>query len=110
MEADPEASGGRFLQVAGLKFRADLKNPVGSRVTEVLIGNESSGFKPLDKAAIYRIVTLDYMLGGGDGYTMFKNGKNVRGGDVPEEQAVMDYLKANSPVSPKVEGRITLTK
>jgi 5'-nucleotidase len=110
IEADPEASGGRFLQVAGLKFSADLEKPVGSRVKEVLIGTASTGYKPLDKAAIYRIASLDYMLSGGDGYTMFKNGKNIRGGDVPEEQAVMDYLKANSPVSPKVEGRITLIK
>ncbi len=107
MEADPEASGGRFLQVSGLKFSADLKKPVGSRITEVLIGNTASGYKPLDKSAVYRIASLDYMLSGGDGYTMFKNGQNVRGGDVPEEQAVMDYLKANSPVSPTVEGRIT---
>ena len=110
IEADPEKSGGRFLQVAGLKFSADLRKPVGSRVEEVYIGTAASGFQPLDKAAIYRVVSLDYMLNGGDGYTMFKGAQNIRGGDVPEEQAVMEYLKANSPVSPKVEGRIALVK
>jgi len=110
IKADPEASGGRFPQVAGMKFSADLKKPAGSRVTEVLIGSTTSGYKPLDKAAVYRIVTLDFILGGGDGYTMFKNGRNVRGGDVPQEMAVIDYIKANSPVSPKVEGRIILIK
>jgi 5'-nucleotidase len=70
----------------------------------------ASGYKPLDRAAVYRIASLDFMFGGGDGYTMFKNGQNVRGGDVPQEQVVIDYIKANSPVSPQVEGRITLTR
>jgi 5'-nucleotidase / UDP-sugar diphosphatase len=108
IKSDPEESGGRFLQVGGLKFSADLNKSVGSRITEVLLGSESTGYKPLDKAETYRVVSLDYMLGGGDGYTMLKNGKNIRGGDVPEEQAVIEYIMAYSPVSPRVEGRITL--
>ncbi len=110
IKADPEESGGRFPQVAGIKFSADLTKPAGSRVTEVLIGSRTSGYTPLDKAAVYRLVTLDFILDGGDGYTMLENGQNVRGGDVPQEMAVIDYIKANSPVSPKVEGRINLTK
>jgi len=110
IKANPEESSGRFPQVAGIKFSADLTKPVGSRVTEVLIGNTTSGYIPLDKAAVYRLVTLDFILSGGDGYTMLKDGQNVRGGDVPQEMAVIDYIKANSPVNPEVEGRITLTK
>ena len=110
IKADPEASGGRFLQVGGMKFSADLRKPVGSRITEVLVGTAEAGYKPLDEAAVYRVVTLDFMFNGGDGYTMFKNGQNVRGGDVPQEMVVIDYIKAQSPVSPKVEGRITLIK
>ncbi|MEW5720963.1 MAG: 5'-nucleotidase C-terminal domain-containing protein, partial [Chloroflexota bacterium] len=103
-------SGGRFPQVAGLKFSADLSKPVGSRVTDVQIGNAKTGFKPLDKSATYRIVTNDFMANGGDGYAMFKNGKNVNGGDVPIDQALTDYIKfLNAPVAPQVEGRITLT-
>ncbi len=110
IEVDAEASSGRFLQVGGLKFSADLRKPVGSRVTEVLIGTRESGFNPLEKTSVYRIVTLDFMFNGGDGYTMLQNGKNVRGGDVPLEQVLIDYIKTNSPISPKEEGRITLTK
>ena len=41
------------------------------------------------------------MFNGGDGYSMFKNGKNVRGGDVPQDSALSDYLKANSPGEPE---------
>jgi len=87
-----------------------LSKPVGARVTDVQVGNLKDGFKPLDKSATYRIVTNDFMAGGGDGYAMFKNGKNVNGGDVPIDQALTDYIKfLNAPVASKVEGRIILT-
>jgi 5'-nucleotidase / UDP-sugar diphosphatase len=108
IEPDPEASAGRFPQVGGIKFSADWMKPVGSRVIDVQIGTAASGYKPLDKAAAYRIVSLDFMYNGGDGYTMFKKGRNLRGGDVPQEMALIDYIKANSPVNPGVEGRINL--
>ena len=103
-------SAGRFPQIAGLKFSADLSKPVGSRVSAVQVGNAKDGFKPLDKNATYRIITNDFMAGGGDGYAMFKNGKNVNGGDVPMDQSLTDYIKClNAPVASQVEGRITLT-
>jgi 5'-nucleotidase len=108
IEADPEKSGGRFLQVSGIKFSADLKKSAGSRVTEVMVGTPASGYQPLDKTAVYRIVTLDFMFNGGDGYTMLQNGQDLRGVDVPQEMVLIDYLKAHSPVNPQLEDRITL--
>jgi len=103
-------SGGRFPQVSGIKFSANFDKPVGSRVTDVQVGNAKDGYKPIDKAATYRIVTNDFMAGGGDGYSMFQKGKNVDGGDVPLDQALTDYIKfLNAPVTSQVDGRITLT-
>ncbi|MBI3915302.1 MAG: 5'-nucleotidase C-terminal domain-containing protein [Chloroflexi bacterium] len=105
---DKSLSGGRFSQVAGIKFTADLSKPVGQRVTDVQIGNAATGFKPLDKTATYRIVTIDFMQTGGDGYTAFAKGKNVSGLVMTNDEAFADYLKANPVVSPKVEGRVNL--
>jgi 5'-nucleotidase/UDP-sugar diphosphatase len=110
LDTDPEKSGGRFLQVSGIRFSADLSKPAGARITEIQIGTVASGFQAIDPAATYRVVTLDYMLSGGDGFTMFKNGRSVHGGDVPEEQAVIEYLKANPSVNQQVEARIALIK
>ena len=42
----------------------DLKQPAGSRVVSVTVGD-----KPLDPAATYKVATNDFMLRGGDGYT-----------------------------------------
>ena len=105
---DMNLSRGRFPHVSGIKFTADVFKPVGARVSDAQVGNVKDGFKPLDPKATYRVVTNDFMAGGGDGYTAFLKGKNPYGGDVPLDQALMDYLKANPNVAPKVEGRITL--
>ena len=105
---DRSLSGGRFPQVAGMKISADLSKPVGQRVQSVEVGNAQAGFKPLDRAATYRIVTIDFMQTGGDGYSAFARGKNVAGAIMTNDEALAEYLKANPVVSPKVEGRVNL--
>lgn len=104
----PGDSAGGFLQVAGLRFAADLTKPVGKRITKVEVGTTSKGFKALDPAGTYRVVTNDFLFAGGDGFGVFQKGTNVKGGDVPIHEALVAHLQARSPVSPKVEGRITL--
>lgn len=104
LSPDLGESAGRFLQVAGLRFTADLSRPANSRMTQVTVGNAA-----LNPAATYRIAINDFMAGGGDGFTSFTRGRNVRGGDLPLDLVLSDYIKANSPVSPAVEGRIGFT-
>ena len=103
---DPGESAGRFLQVAGLRFSADLTRAANSRITEAQV-RTTAGFVPLDRTATYRVVVNDFMASGGDGFTSLTRGTNVRGGDVPLDLAVSDYIKANSPVSPALEGRLS---
>jgi 5'-nucleotidase / UDP-sugar diphosphatase len=88
------------LQVSGLSFRFDSSNPVGQRVQEVTVGEE-----PLDRQRTYRVVTIDYLAYGGDGFKTFLDGTNLAYGD-GEVWAVAEYIRAHSPVDPKVEGRI----
>ena len=99
-----EKGAGRFPQVSGLSFSYDPSASVGARVDAVKIGG-----KPLDPAAMYRVATNDYMAGGGDGYAVLKNGKALidASGATYMATMVMDYIAANAPVAPKVEGRIT---
>jgi hypothetical protein len=46
------------------------------------------------------------MYTGGDGYTMFALGTNVLQPGDDLLQVAIDYVTANSPVGPVVEGRI----
>jgi 5'-nucleotidase/UDP-sugar diphosphatase len=91
-----------MLQVSGLKVVYDLSAPEGSRVKELNIGG-----KRADRSRVYRVTTNDFLAAGGDRFGMFREGKNtVIGDDIRE--AVLDYLKKNSPVSPRIEGRIVV--
>ena len=61
---------------------------------------------PIGPADPVRIVTNDFMFGGGDGYTVFAQGTNVAQPGDDLLQVTIDYIAANSPVAPKVEGRV----
>jgi 2',3'-cyclic-nucleotide 2'-phosphodiesterase (5'-nucleotidase family) len=61
---------------------------------------------PIGPADTVRLVTLDFMYTGGDGYTILAQGTNVlQPGDDLLELAIV-YIGANSPVGPVVDGRI----
>ena len=98
-----EDGAGRFPQVSGLKVVVDVKQPTGSRVVSVMVGD-----KPLDPAATYKVATNDFMLRGGDGYTALAGGKVLIDPHDGKLMAttVIDYIAAAGKVDAKVEGRI----
>jgi len=103
--SEVENGAGRFPQVSGLTVEADLTQAPGKRVQSVTVGG-----KPIGMADTYTLATNDYMQGGGDGYSVFKDAK-VLVGDLNAKllaSDVMDYISAMKSVSPSVEGRIKL--
>ncbi len=97
---------GRFPQISGMSFKFDTSKPAGNRVSEVLIGG-----KPLDEAKTYTLATSDFLVTrGGDGYTMFKDGKVlVNASDAPKDSDVFEQAIKSSPnqtITPRLEGRI----
>jgi 5'-nucleotidase len=99
---------GRFLQVAGLRFTWDATRPAGARVVRAEVRNTDGSYVPLDRAATYRMVTNDFTRQGGDGFDMLAQ-KAINPYDFGDtlDKVLADYLKANSPVAPRLEGRIT---
>lgn len=93
-----------IIQVSGMKVKVNPGNPKGNRVGEALINN-----RKLDPERTYRVVTNEFLAAGGDRYVSFKQGKNIVYGDDVREIFVR-YLEKNSPVSPRVEGRIIIVK
>jgi len=102
-----EEGGGRFPQVAGLKFSFDKSKPVGSRISNVEV-KEGEGFVPLDPAKTYNVVSNNYMRNGGDGYSVFKTkAENAYDYGPGLETVLADYLAAHNPYKPMTDGRIT---
>ena len=98
---------GRFPQVAGLKFTWDLSvAPNEGRVVEVLVA-ESAGFVQIDPAALYMVVTNNYVRNGGDGYKMFRSGLNAYDYGPGLEVVLAEYMAAQGSYVPYLDGRIT---
>lgn len=98
---------GRFPQVSGMKvqYHCDGIVPVIDGIWKAPegVGGPLTAVGPGDTI---RLVTNDFMAGGGDGYTALTGGTDVLyPGDGLLEISV-DYVTAHSPVAPVVEGRI----
>ncbi|MCP9837357.1 esterase-like activity of phytase family protein [Cyanobium sp. N.Huapi 1H5] len=118
---------GRFPQVGGMAFSYDLSRPAGSRVVSLAIQDDAgndldvvvrNGEVVGNPARSIRMVTLDFMAGGGDGYpfTSLSNPDRVnitQPGGAPrtgvatfaangsEQDALAEFLAANhSPANP----------
>jgi 5'-nucleotidase / UDP-sugar diphosphatase len=99
------ASEGRFPQVSGLTMEVDARAAAGSRVRNVQIKG-----KPLDPAETYTLAIPDFVLKGGDGYTMFAQSRVIVGpeGGSLLANALEKAVTARREIAPKVEGRITI--
>lgn len=109
VSAMPGANG-RFVQVSGLCLTYDIAAAAGSRVTSAVrqAPDGSCTGAAIDFAAgnTYSVAMNDFMANGGDGYA------NVFGRSVTREildQVLADYVTANSPLAPTIQGRIVCT-
>ena len=86
-----------------MSFTWNPKAKVGSRVVSVDYRGQ-----PLSKYRTYTLATNDFLAKGGDGYTVFKQGKVIIDASSAKLMAsmVMDYIKSKGTISPKIEGRI----
>ena len=102
-----EQGGGRFPQVAGVRYTWDRARPVGSRVISVELRRQDGTFGPFDPNAIYTIATNDFMRRGGDGYTVLRD-RAIDPYDFGPglDDALADYIRNNNPVRVGLDGRI----
>ena len=97
---------GRTPQISGLKITFRCNGNVPEVVSLAKVG-AGGALTPVGPADTIRFVTNDFMFTGGDGYTAFQQGTNVKQtGDLLLD-VVIGYIGANSPVAPVTEGRFT---
>ena len=97
----PEQAG-HFPHVSGMTYKFDEAKPVGERIVEVTVNEES-----LDTEKTYKLVTNDFVAAGGDGYTMFEGKPFVAEGGLLSD-VLIAYIKEVKEIEPVVEGRITV--
>lgn len=84
-------------------YNPDLE--AGSRVTSVTIDGA-----PLDPAREYRIGTVSFLAQGGDNFTVFQQGTDVRDSGLVDRDAWISYIGQNSPLSPSFDRRGVIVK
>jgi len=99
---------GRFPQVAGLRYYWTPSLAPGSRIISVQVF-DGSEYVPLDPDAVYKVASNDFMRQGGDGYTVFRDFAIDPYDYGPAlDEALKEYFETFSPVTPEIEGRITM--
>lgn len=97
----PNAETPRFLRVSGLRYVYDLGQPAGRRV----VAADDARGESLDPARRYSVVANDFIVGGGDHYSVLAEGT----GATPlmtDIAALETYLRrAAGPVQAKLDGR-----
>jgi 5'-nucleotidase / UDP-sugar diphosphatase len=99
-----EAGDGRFPHVSGMAYVWDPGAEPDSRIVEVTVGEEL-----LDPEATYSLATNNFLLGGGDGYTMLADGDVLI---APEEgrlmsEVITEQIIEDEVVEVFVDGRIS---
>ncbi len=98
----PNATTPRFLRVSGLRYVYDLDQPVDHRV----VAAEDAHGEPLDPARRYSVVANDFLVGGGDHYTVFAEGAGAT--PLVTDLAALEAFvrRAPGPLKATVDGRV----
>jgi 5'-nucleotidase len=91
---------GSFPYVGGARYTADMTKPEGQRVVAVDIKTETGQWQPIDMNRTYRMVTISYLAGGGDGYAVLAKTAGYRyDTGFTDAEVFMEYAEAFGPLT-----------
>jgi 5'-nucleotidase len=96
---------GQFPQVSGLEMRVDRNAPAGDRVRDVRVQG-----RPLAAESTYTVALPDFVLRGGDGYTMFAGQQVLTSPEAGNLMAIAleRFISAQQSISPQAQERIVI--
>lgn len=95
----PEAKGA-FPHIAGMTVKFDSSKPAMERVVEIMVGGTL-----INPTATYSMVTNDFLVAGGDDYTMFV-GKNVIAEFGAMDEVLIDFMMESGFDAAQITNRI----
>jgi 2',3'-cyclic-nucleotide 2'-phosphodiesterase (5'-nucleotidase family) len=108
-QSGPGLTPARFPQIAGMRFSFDTNQPVGQRIRSLTLvdsqGNlldkvVQQGQVQGDNTRPIRLVTLEFLANGGDGYAFPNLGDNFIQVGITEQEAFKDYLQTTTSANP----------
>ncbi len=98
----PGESAGFFTQVGGINVIVDTTRPTGDRVVSITFDNG----KEFNLEDEYTVATNDFMVAGGDGYTMLADKKDYREYNALDEVLIDHINSGNATFTEGPQGRI----
>ena len=101
----------RILEISGLHYRYHLTSPTTGVIDAVFVGppGDDSTPVPNDASVTYSATVNSFLAGGGDGFTVLRDGTNRAVGPV-DLDALVEYIEGlPTPFTSQIEGRIELT-
>ncbi|MCP4404833.1 MAG: bifunctional UDP-sugar hydrolase/5'-nucleotidase [bacterium] len=98
-----QSGNGAFLHVSGLKWT--MNRTVGDGIAENVTVEDA----PIDLEKTYKVVTINFLATGGDGYAMLKPIPYLDTGFV-QGDTLREYISNAGKVEPQVEGRLTIVE
>jgi 5'-nucleotidase/UDP-sugar diphosphatase len=97
----PQGNGGFPQFSKEVRYTLDIPN---KRVQDLTIGGA-----PVDPNRTYRFCTNDYVLGGGDGYTVMTKSQDTFNTSLLLSYVVIEYINSqNGIISPSLDGRMNV--
>ncbi len=94
-----------MIQVSGLTFAVDLSRPSGKRVLRAFVGKN-----PVKPNRMYSLAVCDYLVNGGDGYTMLQNSINSQPAGAFCTEAIIHYIRSSRHIRYDTLNRIQILK
>ncbi|RFS83599.1 bifunctional metallophosphatase/5'-nucleotidase [Actinomadura spongiicola] len=102
LEQQWTSAGEKILQPsANLRFTIDRSRPVGDRVSGITVDGT-----PIDPSATYRVAANNFLLGGGDGFSVFTEGTDQVLGPI-DLDALVAYFAEQGTIAPPPLDRIS---
>ncbi|XP_044739289.1 apyrase isoform X2 [Chrysoperla carnea] len=101
----------KMLQTSGIHITFNATLPVGSRVQDLKLrcGKcEVPKYEPLDKTKYYRIAIVNYLIQGGDGFSMIPDNMRNHVHGSRDIDVLTKYIKKRSPIIQDQDDRMIL--
>jgi 5'-nucleotidase/UDP-sugar diphosphatase len=97
----PQGNGGFPQFSKEVRYTLDVPN---KKISDLTVGGS-----PIDPDRIYRFCTNDYLLGGGDGYTVLTKSRDPFNTSLLLSYVVIEYIDSqNGVITPYTDGRMTV--
>jgi 2',3'-cyclic-nucleotide 2'-phosphodiesterase (5'-nucleotidase family) len=96
---------GKYIYVSGIRFRVDLSQPMGERISRMEVEIDGT-YEPLAQGRIYKVITNSFLAAGGDNFQTFKRASSKYDTGYIDADVFLEYVKERKTLTNPIENRV----